>query len=176
MVIFVPNPEPNNEQISDGVNLLISILIRHPEIATVSFTPPNKCITLKFMLSTSPSAFEFSTIKRLVTDSITAYHMLEGLSMEFFEMELYSYDQVAIVSIIRDIKTISKDEISLITSLLQEHLKKYLIIDPHDSLSEEDLSRQEEVMEDMLENINYHSTMHPLIGIRENGRILIFNK
>lgn len=176
MVIFLPNSETNNDQISYGVNLLISLLIRHPEIGTVNFTPQNNCLKLKFMLSAIPSTIEISTMKKLLIDSITAYTRLEGLSLEIYEFELYPHNDVAMLSIIRDFKTISTNEIALIVALLRENLKDYLIIDPNDSLLEEDLLLQEEVIEDMLENIKPQEFLHPLIGIRENGRILIFNK
>jgi len=176
MVIFLPNSELNNQQLSNGVNLLISILVRYPEIGTVSFAPPNNYLTLKFMLSAIPSIIEFSTIKQLLIDSITAYTMLEGLPIEAFNIELFPYGQVAIVNIVRDINTIAKNELSLITALLRENFEKYLIIEPNDYLLEEDLLLQEEVIENMLENIKYHPPAQPLIGIRENGRVLIFNK
>ena len=176
MVIFLPNSESNNDQISNGVNLLISLLIRHPEIGTVSFTPHNNCLKLKFMLSAIPSAIELATLKKLLIDSISAYTMLEGLPPEIYEFELYPYNEVAMLSVIRDFKTISKNEIALIIALLREHLEKTLIIDPNESLLEEDLLSQEEVIEDMLENIKTQHFLHPLIGIRESGRILIFNK
>ena len=176
MVIFLPNLELNNNQISDGVNLLISLLIRYPEIGTVSFVPEKTCLKLKFMLSAIPSTIEFSTLKKLLIDSINAYNMLESLPIGISEIELYPHDQVAMLSIIRDFKSISKNEISLITALLREHLTSSLIIDPNSSLLEEDLLLQEEVIEDMLENIKTHHLLHPLIGIRENGRVLIFNK
>jgi len=115
-------------------------------------------------------------MKKLLINSITAYTMLEGLSLETYEFELYPYDKVAMLSVIRDFKTLSKNEIALIIALLRENFQKYLIIDPNDSLSEEDLLLQEEVIEDMLEYIKAQHCLHPLIGIRENGRVLIFNK
>lgn len=176
MVIFLPNPELNNEEISNGVNLLISLLIRHPEIGTISFMPQHNYLKFKFMLAAIPSPLEISTLKNLFSDSIAAYNQLEGLPMHFAEFNLSPYDPVAMLSILRDINTISKNEIALIVGLLRENLSKYLIVDPNESLSEEDLLLQEEVIEDMLENIKHQQTLHPLIGIRENGRILIFNK
>lgn len=61
--MFLPKLESNNEQISDSVNLLISILIRYPEIGTIKFDPQHSCLIFKFMLSSLPSELEFSTIK-----------------------------------------------------------------------------------------------------------------
>ena len=176
MVIFLPKHEPTNEEISDGVNLLISILISYPEIGTVSFDPQYNQLIFKLMLSAIPSQDEFSNIKHLLIDSIVVYNMLEGLPLQTSEIQLHTHDNVAMLSIVRDVHTISKDEISLIIILLREKLKKYLIIDYNILLSEEDLLSQEEVIETMLDNIKQHSLCHGLIGIRENSRVLVFNK
>jgi hypothetical protein len=176
MVIFLPKHEPTNEEISDGVNLLISILISYPEIGTVSFEPQYNQLQFKLMLSAIPSEDEFSNINHLLIDSIAAYTMLEGLPLQTSEIQLHTHDNVAILSIIRDVHTISKNEISLIVTLLRDKLKNYLIIDHNISLSHEDLLSQEEVIETMLDNIQQHSLQHGLIGIRENSRVLVFNK
>ncbi|WP_378952496.1 hypothetical protein [Pelosinus sp. sgz500959] len=174
--MFLPNLELNNEQISDGVNLLISILVRYPEIGTIKFDPQKKCLNFKFMLSTIPPEFEFSTIKNLLTSSISAYNMLEGFPLKISEIQLDTYSEVAMLTIIRDVYTLSKSELTLMITLLRENFKKYLIIDGSDSPFEEDLLMQEEVIEDMLANIKAHHHLHALIGIRENGRVLVFNK
>ena len=174
--MFLPKYDSNSEQISDGINLLISILVRYPEIGTVNFEPQNHCLKLKFMLSAIPSETEFSTTKHLLIDSIAAYHRLEGLQLKTSEVILHPYNPVAMVSVIRDVHTISKEEIALIITILREKLNNYLIIDYNDSLLEEDQLAQEEVIEDMLENIKTYHTLYRLIGIRENGRVLIFNK
>ena len=176
MVIFLPKHEPTNEEISDGVNLLISILISYPEIGTVSFDPQYNQLNFKLMLSAIPSQDEFSTIKQLIIDSIAAYNMLEGLPLQTSEILLQPHDKVAILSIVRDVHTISKNEISLIITLLREQLKSYLIVDYNALLSEEDLLSQEEIIETMLDNIKHRSLRHGLIGIRENSRVLVFNK
>ena len=174
--MFLPKYESTNEQLSNGVNLLVSMLIRYPEIGTASFDPQNHCLKLKFMLSTMPSQSEFSATKQLLVDSISAYHVLEGLKLEISEILLSTYDQVSIISVVRDVHTISKDEISLIIAILKDKLKNHLIIDHNDSLREEDLLIQEDVIEEMLDNVKSYSTLHGIIGIRENGRVLVFNK
>lgn len=174
--MFLPKLEPNNEHISDSVNLLISILIRYPEIGTIKFNTETNCLLFKFMLSASPSELELSKFKNLLLDSIIAYNMLEGLSLGTSEIELHTDAQVAMLTIIRDIYTLSNSEITLIIALLRQQLHHYLIVDTIDSPNEEDLAVQEEVIEDMLIRIKDHRHLYGLIGIRENGRVLVFNK
>lgn len=170
------NYDTNNEPLSNGVNLLVSLLIRYPEIGTAGFEPQNHCIKFKFMLSAIPSPSEFSATKQLLVDSIAAYHLLEGLKLTVSEILLSTYDQVAIISIVRDVHTISKDEIALMITILRQELENYLITDHNNSLAEEDLLLQEEVIEEMLENIKMYHKLHSIIGIRENGRVLVFSK
>jgi len=176
VVIFLPKHEPTNEEISNGVNLLISILISYPEISTVSFDPQYNHIKLKLMLSAIPSENEFSIIKHLLIDSIAVYNMLEGLPLKTSEIHLDTHDKVAILSIIRDINTLSLDELTLIITLLRENLANYLILEYHIPLSQEDLLSQEEIIETMLENMQAHRLLYSLLAIRENGRVLVFNK
>jgi hypothetical protein len=166
----------NDEQISDGVNLLISILVRYPEIGTISFDPHNNWLKLTFMMSTIPSETEFSNIKNLLLNSVIAYTTLEDVSFKTLDIQLDTYDQVAMLSIFRDVHTISKNEITLLITLLRGKFKNHLITDYNDSLLEEDLLIQEEVIEDMLTSIKKHHTENRLIGIREDGRVLVFNK
>ncbi|MGI6093694.1 MAG: hypothetical protein ACOYD5_12110, partial [Negativicutes bacterium] len=61
--------------------------------------------------------------------------------------------------------------------LLRDKFQDRLVIDYNDSLLEEDLVMQEEVIETMLESMKkqYHGN-NSLIGIREDGRVLVFNK
>jgi len=80
------------------------------------------------------------------------------------------------LKIVRDVKTLSKGEIALIITLLRDNFKNRLVTDHNDSMLEEDLLVQEELIEDMLENLKKGQANHKLIGIREDGRVLVFNK
>lgn len=166
----------DDEQISDGVNLLISILVRYPEIGTINFDPTNNSIKLTFMLSGIPTPKEFSVIKHLILDSITAFHMLEGYNVNFADVEFSTYDQVTMLHMVRDVYTLTKSEIALVITLLRDRFKDRLVIDYNDSMQEEDLLMQEELIDDMLESMKKQYIGNSLIGIREDGRVLVFNK
>jgi hypothetical protein len=164
------------EQISDGVNLLISILVRYPEIATVSFRKQNDSLEFTFMVSGLLPALEYDVSRKMLLDSIAAYHLLTNQAAEISEVELSSCEQVTMLTINRDVHTLSKGEITLLIALLRDKFMERLVIDSNDSLLEEDLLIQEELIADMLENIKNERTEHNLIGIREDGRVLVFNK
>ncbi|VBB06005.1 Hypothetical protein LUCI_1216 [Lucifera butyrica] len=173
----MPKYMQDDDQISDGVNLLISILVRYPEIGTVSFDPDNNSIKLTFMLSGISWNAEIKTAKQCIIDSIAAYHMLQNIHPDITDVILTdAYEQIAMLTIKRDVHTLSKGEIALIIALLRDGFRERLMSDQNDTMQEEDLMLQEELIDDMLENLKKKRTGHGLIGIREDGRVLVFNK
>lgn len=177
MVTWVmPKYQQDDEQLSDGVNLLISILVRYPEIGTISFDPQNDNLKMTFLLSGIPSPQEFETIRQLLANSVYAYQMLGGVTGTVIDIQLSSYDNVAMVTIVRDVNTLSKGEIALVITLLREKLRERLITDHNESMQEEDLLLQEELIDNMLESMKQRQTVQSLIAIREDGRVLVFNK
>ena len=166
-----------NQQVSDGANLIISMLVRYPEIGTINFDPDSNVLKLTFMISGIPTTGDFASCKQLMLNSIAAYHMLEGIAEFSAEIELSSYEQVAMVTVIRDVQTLTRGEINLMIKLLKERFADRLVADHNDTMLEEDLLFQDEVIEDMLENMRKQDNdHHSLIGIREDGRVFVFNK
>lgn len=172
----MPKFQQNDDRVSDGVNLLISILVRYPEIGTINYDADKHTIKLTFMLSTIPSETEFARLKATLTNSLAAYHVLQETKAAKADVDLSDCGGVAMLTILRDVPTLSKGEIALVITLLRDSLNNRLITDANDALLEEDLLIQEEVIDNMLANIKDQYTGKGLIGIREDGRVLVFNK
>jgi len=173
----MPELYPDEQQVSDGINLLISMLVRYPEIGTINFDPEADSLKLTFMIAGLPPIPDFEAAKQLLIHSISAYHLLEGITDSRIAVELSSYDQVAMVTVRRDVHTMSRGEISLTIKLLRDRFADRLVADRNDTMLEEELLLQEEVIEDMLENMRKKDyDNHSLIGIREDGRVFVFNK
>lgn len=171
----MPKPAAPAEMMSSGVNLLISILVRYPEIATVHFDPKHDTMQLTFMFKNTLDAEEFRPFRAVLADSLSAYHRLERLKVSRCDIELQQYEQIAILTIYRDVHTFTKNEIALLISLLRDSFKEQLIIDTT-QMPEDDLQMQEEVIEDILLTLKKQQAEQNLIGIREDGRVLVFNK
>jgi hypothetical protein len=165
-----------DDQFSNGVNLLISILVRFPEIGTINFDADKSTIKLTFMLSCIPTGEAFTVLKDRLLQHLAAYHFLEGREAATIDVLLSSCDEVAMLTILRDVSTFSKGEIALIITLLRDALKECLVTDVHDSSYEDEVMAQDEVIDNMLENVKIYHNGHGLIGIREDGRVLVFNK
>ena len=76
MVTNMLKYKQNDKEIADSANLLISILVRFPEIATIRFDSTKQIMKLTFMVSTALEQEDFSELRRIIIASITAYHML----------------------------------------------------------------------------------------------------
>lgn len=168
--------QQSDERVSYGVNLLVSILVRYPEIGSINFDATNNTLKLTFMLATVPTDAEYADIKRILLTGISAYHVLEQSKENIAEITFSSCEQVAMLTIMRDVATLSKGEIGLIIGLLRDNFANNLIVDENAALLEEDLIIQEELIGNMLENVKTQRSNNGLIGIREDGRVFVFNK
>ena len=176
MVNDMPKFIQDNEQVTDGVNLLISILIRYPEITTISFDPETHTLKQTFMLSGIPLEEEFLKSRKMLLDSIAVYHCIEGITDKSVDIHLSTYENVAMLHIIRDIRTLTKGEIALTISLLKEQFRSSLIVDDGETMLDEELFLQEELIDNMLNNATRSCSGRRLVGIREDGRVIVFNK
>ena len=170
------NIEQDEKRNADGVSLLVSILVCYPEIGTISFDPTTESLKMTFVLDDINLNEEYNVLQEKVHSSILSYHALEGIRESQISIRQESYENTAFINIIRDVATLSKGEIALISTLIKERFMEHLITDDNDSMREDELLVQEEVIDRMLFNVHKNRDMSKLIGIREDGRVMIFNK
>ncbi|MDT3699672.1 MAG: hypothetical protein RO469_09600 [Thermincola sp.] len=164
------------EEVSDSIGLLISILVRYPEVGTINYDPLNQQLKFTFIFSRVLEETELVNFKKIVIDSIETYNRLEGRTPEFVESSCYLCENFTMFEITRDVGTLTQEEISMVTELMHMNFTQNLVSEKNDVLMEEDLLMQEELIEHMLENIKISSPEKNLIAFREEGRVLVFNK
>lgn len=170
------NIEQDEKRNADGVSLLVSILICYPEIGTISFDPTIESLKMTFVLDDLDINDEYTTLKNRLYSSILSYHALEGIKNSSISIKKESFENTVFINVIRDVATLSRGEIALITALIKECFWEHLITDDNDAIREEELLVQEEAIDRMLFNVHKSREMSKLIGIREDGRVMIFNK
>ena len=160
---------------SYGSNLLVSLLVRYPQLGTVTFNHHKESLELTFMLSKIPDKDILEATKTHILESISCYHYLEEIIDAKNDFQFQLYDHVALIKITRDIATLSKKEIALIVALIQQKFSNLLIMEDTDYLPEEDMIFQEQMIESLLYSANEWRIEHGLIGFRENGRVMVFH-
>ncbi|MBU2701922.1 hypothetical protein Ga0466249_003049 [Sporomusaceae bacterium BoRhaA] len=169
-------PDKNDGRVSDSVHLLISLLVRYPEIGTIKFDPDHHTLKLTFMIQNKESTVNNQVLEKLLNNSLTAYHILEGFSDITARVQVASIPPLMTVHLVRDVYSLGKGEIELVIAILKDQVGQALIVEQDSSLLEEELIFQEELIDNMLENIKNEDYDRSLFGIREEGRVMVFNK
>lgn len=168
----------NEEELSESAGLLISILMRYPEICAISFNPDDDTIILSFSFRKIIPAEQFLKCKEGLGECLAAYGFLENKKPPIVEVHWITIDALSILKIKYDVKNMTKNEIALIISFLQEEFNDLLMReqDTNDPLDEEDLILQEEFIGHMLENFKVAVPRKKLMAFREEGKVHVFKK
>ncbi len=164
-----------DDGVDDSIELMISILIRYPEINTVKTDPKSKEIIFSFLLNKDLSQDEFMKIEAKLRDSIETFLFVQNTEPVTARIRTQSYNNYSLIEVIRDFKTITQRELSLLIYLMNSELGSYLLTEHGVSSDVEELEVQEEIIEDLLIRLQYQS-QGDLIGFRESGKVMVFHK
>lgn len=160
----------------NSVGLLISILVRYPELASINFDPKQQSLKFTFLATKILPETEFHRLRDLVEASLDAYWGLSRRRPAEFSFTISSFAGVSVLEMTRDVASLSQEELALVISLMKDALGDRLVVDRNDGSPDEDLSVQEELIQEMLEDIKEDKLEKNLIAFREEGRVLVFNK
>jgi len=168
--------DAEDQTMSRSVGLLISILVRYPELGTINYEPHHKTLKFTFLLTKLLTEREFSHWERMLTLSLDTYWYIQKRRARVFETHRSAFGKITVLEIVRDIDTLTREEISLVIELVRAEFGQLLVIDAEESLLEEDMVLQEELIQQMLEDFKLSRQDKNLIAFREEGRVLVFNK
>lgn len=164
------------KEIPDSTSLLISILVRYPEVASINFDPGRQCLKFTFIFARKFKREEFKELKQMVMDGIHTYNLLESKKEVKLSIKHQVFDHFTSVEVVRDVETLDHEEIALIVELLRAELGGILMVESNEELFEEELAVQEELIDRMLENIKKFSSDKYLFAYRDEGKVMVFNK
>lgn len=164
------------ESAADGVGLLISILVRYPEVATIDYDAGNRILRFNFIFRHSLPGTLRDDFQKLLRESIAVFHRLEGYEPQVSHLEYNEGEGLAMLEVYRDVQTLRREEIALIVELVRDSLAEHLVLDEETHLFEEDLLIQEEIIDYLLDNMRGERGQRALFAFREEGRVLVFNK
>ena len=164
------------ENYTHEISLLVSILIRYPQISSLNYDPHGEMIRFGFLISEEISTERVLGFKQLLKSSLEAFHHLDGSEDFHVEVNVQSVDKITSMEISLYISTLSRDEISLLVLLLQDAFANHLVMDIHDPTIEEEMQLQEEIIDSMLMDLQSGTHDRNFIAFREEGRVMVFNK
>lgn len=163
-------------QVSDSIGLLISILVRYPEVATINYDPQSKVLQFTFMLTELLDEPCLKVFTSKFIKCLEIFNRLEDRTPQEINLRYSHFNKMTVIEVKRDVETLTRGEIGLIIDLIREEFKEDLLAENSGDFLEEDLLLQEEIIEHMLESMKGSVPQKKLIAFREEGRVLVFNK
>lgn len=160
----------------DCVNLLTSVLIYYPEISKISIEPDEK-IYINYIIQKILTDEEIEKTRTLLEECLKSYHYLEKTQVECDEVKINIEEKATFITIKRDMKTFSHGELSLINTLINEEFGELLIMDTDKiPMIDSTMLAQMDLIDTMFASLKINPVVEKMIGIREAGRVIVFNK
>lgn len=169
-------PAIQGEGISQQASLLVSILIRYPELVSIRYGPANGDLLFSFMVSGACSDKEISEYQHKIDTHLKAYMELTGRRGFMLHLHVMQHGEHTLVEMVRDVATLSQQELSLILALTRTTFSGRLIYEAEEPLREEENLFQEEMIDEILEDVRVMAIHRELVGYREAGRVFVFNR
>jgi hypothetical protein len=164
------------ESFSNSMSLIAFLLVRYPEIGSVSFDPEQKTMQFSFVLVKLLEQTDLALFTEQLTLSLNSMSQLQNREMGQLQVTCNEDEGLSFLEIVRDVDSLSQEEIGLIIGVVQQFFEGILLLDQEEAAEEEDVLLQEEMIEHMLEDLKDSRQEKKLIGFREEGRVLIFNR
>lgn len=160
----------------DCVNLLTSVLIYYPEISKISIEPDEK-IYINYIIQKILTDEEIEKTRTLLEECLKSYHYLQKTQVECDEVKINIEEKATFITIKRDMKTFSHGELRLINTLINEEFGELLIMDIDKiPMIDSTMLAQMDLIDTMFASLKINPVVEKMIGIREAGRVIVFNK
>jgi len=163
------------EPFTNSMSLIVSLLLRYPEISTIRLNPDERSFVFTFIFSRGLSATETKELREELTESLEALAELNNRQTALSTVFFRKSKGLSFLEIKRDITSFSQEEISLVAGIINRRYAGEIIREQEESVGEDDQVFQEEMIDHMLEDLKDTIQEKLLIGIREEGRVMIFN-
>lgn len=160
----------------ESINLLTTLLVRYPELCTINYSPQGNVLRLSFIVKKEVREEEIRDFESELSLCINAYlHFESGIKPKRFRVHHYYGPGITVIDIARDTETLTQKEIGLLIDYIKE---KYLQDIACEELygDESELSQQDDFIGSLLERFRRNNPAHRLIAVREEGKVLVFQR
>jgi hypothetical protein len=160
---------------SDAVGLIIALLVRYPEIATIVSHPTDGSLTLSFAVRGAIDRRAERDARDAVTEHVHALAAFGEEAVGTLEVEAESDDVLSFVRLTRDARSFSRDELQMLVALLAERFGARLIASPpSEDEAFDDEGAADELVDFAIDSLRDPSQQRSLVGFREEKRVLVY--
>lgn len=153
------------------IDLLISLLVRFPQIGTVHYEPNERALRLVFLLKGAHD--NFPKFVQTFRDHLSLFHDLRQSDAGVTSLKRSENGVLTSVEVLRELSGLSLEELNLIVTLVSDFYGDDLIQDGPE-VGEDDEIEHNSVIESFL-GLVPHCSLERLTGFRDNGRVLVFS-
>lgn len=164
------------ERNSPSVGLLISVLVRYPEIASVQYDHKDQSLRFSFLLARKLEEEETDKAREIISSSLETYFYLQNKTARLKDVVIQPFDTITTVQLKRDVASLTQEEISMVTEIIKDRFGSDLVTELPEGSGDEDQLMQDEVIEEMLDDLRESQQHRNLVAFREEGRVLVYNK
>ncbi len=173
MLARAPKAAPEN---ADAVGLVVALLVRFPEIATIASHPGSGSVVVSFVVRRKLDRRERDALHESIVEHVRA--LLEMAGEEEVRPPAVTCEgdgNLTFVRVARDAKTFSREELMMLTAFFSERFGDVLVKSPtQDDVADEDPIAAEELVEGAIEVLRDPSRQKSLVGFREEKRVLVY--
>jgi hypothetical protein len=161
---------------ADAVGLIIALLVRFPQISTLTSHPGDRTLTLSFAVGRRLDRATQRDLREAILEHVRGFAGLAAEPLETVEVACEADERMSFVHVTRDARSVSREELQMLTGLLGERFGTALVqsaVADDDGL-DEDPAAQDELVEYALEALRDPSQQKTLVGFREEKRVLVY--
>ena len=167
-----------HKEMSTGVQLLASMLVCYPELYAVAYDPKETEITLDFVVEAKIGREEMEEFANLVDKSVQTYHDLHGSGPVWLAIDADVNGKLMTVHVRRQLISMLRGELNLLTELFHEKFGEALQIDVHtlDALEPEFSTMQSNLLDQMFDLAQASRIKERMIGMRDKDKFVVYNR
>ncbi|MBC5811559.1 MAG: hypothetical protein GIW95_12015 [Candidatus Eremiobacteraeota bacterium] len=161
---------------ADAVGLIVALLERFPQIATLVSHPSDGTLTLSFVVSKRLDKVVQAEVGDAILDHVRAFAAAGGETTEVVEVACEADDRMTFVRVVRDAGSLAREELQMLTGLLKERFGELLVesAPASDEAFEDDVAAQDDLVEFALESLRDPAHSRSLLGFREEKRVMVY--
>lgn len=159
---------------SDAVGLIITLLVRFPEIATIVSHPTDGTLTLSFGIADALDRATAAIVRESVIDHVSVLLTCGREHADVLDVRCESDAGMSFVRVTRDVRSLTREEFHVVVAVIAERFGDRLVKSPAADDAFEDDATADEVVEYALEALRDPAQQRSLVGFREEKRVLVY--
>ena len=161
---------------TDPVGFIVALLVRFPEIATLVSHPGEGSLTLSFAIAKKLDRATQREVRDLILEHVRSLGALMAEPLEQVEVACETDEAMTFVRLTRDVRTITREELQMLTVLIAQRFYGLLVKSPisEDEAIDDDPAAQDDAVDFALEALRDPSQQKGLVGYREEKRVMVY--